>query len=202
VQPRKLIFLPGAGGQAGFWEPVAQRLVHPARRVLLGWPGFGGNPPDAAVTGLRDLVARVVDAMDGEPCALIAQSMGGVIAVQAAAAKPECVTHLVLTATSGGVDVSDLRIADWRPSFVAAHPGAPRWFTDYRGNERDTIASIAAPTLLLWGDADPISPPAVGRRLHELLACSRMHVVPGGGHDLATTHADRAAPLIDAHLMR
>lgn len=201
MQPRKLIFLPGAGGRAGFWEPVARRLVHPARRVLLGWPGFGGNPPDPSASSLQDLVARVVAEMDG-PCALVAQSMGGVIAVQAAAAKPGVLTHLVLSATSGGVDVSDLRIADWRPAFIAANPQAPRWFTDYRGDEQATIASIATPTLLLWGDADPISPPAVGRRLHELLACSRMHVLPGGGHDLACAMADRVAPLIDGHLMR
>ena len=82
--PGKLIFLPGAGGSARFWQPVSELLAHPAQRKLLGWPGFGETPADPRVRGIEDLVARVVDEID-RPCALIAQSMGGVIAVQAAA---------------------------------------------------------------------------------------------------------------------
>lgn len=201
MQPAKLIFLPGAGGGAQFWAPVADLLVHPAQRALLGWPGCGGNPHDPGVQGLDGLVERVLAQMD-RPCALIAQSMGGVVAVQAAAARPDRVTHLVLAATSGGIDLSGLRVQDWRPAFVAAHPRAPRWFVDYAGNASATIAALPTPTLLLWGDADPISPPAIGRRLHELLACSRMHVLPGGRHDFAQAMAARVAPLIDAHLLR
>jgi len=59
---------------------------------------------------------------------------------------------------------------------------------------------IAAPTLLLWGDADPISPLAVGQHLQQQLPDARLHVVKGGGHDLARTHADEVAPLIERHL--
>jgi pimeloyl-ACP methyl ester carboxylesterase len=62
------------------------------------------------------------------------------------------------------------------------------------------MASIAAPVLLLWGDADSISPIAVGRRLLELLPNARLHVVKGGGHDLAVTHADEVAAIIQEHL--
>lgn len=201
MQPAKLIFLPGAGGSAEFWQPVCERLVHPAPRRLLGWPGFGSNPPDPSVHGLENLVDLVLAEMD-RPCALIAQSMGGVVAVQAAARRPELVSHLVLAATSGGVDVSDLRTEDWRPAFFAAHPAAPRWFADYRGDLSQALASLEMPALLLWGDADPISPLAVGRRVAERLRCSRLHVVPGGRHDFASAQAARVAPLIAAHLLR
>ena len=201
MQPAKLIFLPGAGGSAKFWAPVAELLIHPAQRALLGWPGMSGNPADPRVQGFDGLVDRVLAEMD-RPCALIAQSMGGVVAVQAAAARPDRVTHLVLAATSGGIDLSDLCVQDWRPAFIAAHPRAPRWLVDYAGDASSTISTLSAPTLLLWGDADPISPPAIGRRLHELLACSSMHVVPGANHDFAQTMAARVAPLIDAHLLR
>ena len=199
MTPTKLIFLPGAGGSARFWQPVSDRLVHTAQRKLLGWPGFGETPADPVVRGIEDLVVRVVDEMD-RPCALIAQSMGGVIAVKAAAKRPYYVTHLVLAATSGGVEMPDLRAQDWRPAFEAANLSSPRWFSDYREDLSGLVRSLRAPTLLLWGDADPISPLAVGERLRKLLPHSRLHVIAGGGHDFANQLAPTVAPYIDGHL--
>ena len=141
----------------------------------------------------------VVDEIN-QPTALIAQSMGGVIAIQAALRRPELVTHLVLTVTSGGVDMSDLQSEDWRPAFLEANPTLPRWFVDYRENLSAAIGSIYTPTLLLWGDADPVSPVAAGLRLERLLPQSRLHIFPGGEHDLADKMAQSVAPLIDEHL--
>ncbi len=197
--PTKLIFLPGAAGSPNVWRPVSERLVHPASRVLLGWPGFDRVPADPDVRGLADLVALVVREMD-QPCALIAQSMGGVIAVQAALQRPDVLTHLVLAVTSGGVDMSALHAEDWRPSFWAANPGAPPWFADHHEDLSDRIGAIVAPTLLVWGDADPISPVAVGRRLQTLLPRSSLHVVHGGQHDLVVRFAPEVARVIGEHL--
>jgi pimeloyl-ACP methyl ester carboxylesterase len=56
------------------------------------------------------------------------------------------------------------------------------------------------PTLLLWGDADPISPVQVGQRLAGLLPQSALYVLPGADHALGSTHAHLVAPLIDRHL--
>jgi pimeloyl-ACP methyl ester carboxylesterase len=56
------------------------------------------------------------------------------------------------------------------------------------------------PALLLWGDADPISPVKAGERLVAVLPNAALHVIPGGGHDLASVHAGLVAPLIDRHL--
>ncbi len=107
ASPAKLIFLPGASGNTQFWHPVAERLAHPAQQVHIGWPGFGDTPPVPDVTGMSDLVARVLAEID-RPTALVAQSMGGIVAVLAALERPELITHLVLTVTSGGVDMSAL----------------------------------------------------------------------------------------------
>ena len=197
--PSKLFFLPGALGRTQYWRPVIGLLTHPAEKVHVGWPGFGATPPDPRVHGIDDLVAKVVAQID-RPTALIAQSMGGVIAVRAALEKPDLVTHLVLAATSGGIDVASLGGMDWRASFHAANPSLPRWFSAYQDDLSPRLAAISMPTLLLWGDADPISPVAVGQRLASLLARARLHVVAGADHDLAETHADAIAPLIDAHL--
>jgi pimeloyl-ACP methyl ester carboxylesterase len=197
--PDKLLFLPGASGNTAFWKPVADLLAHPARRVHLGWPGFGPTPADPAVKGIDDLVGLVLAEMD-TPAALVAQSMGGVIALLAALARPELVTHLVLTATSGGLDLSSLGAKDWRPDFCAANPDLPPWFADYRVDLTGRLATVRAPVLLLWGDNDPISPVRVGERLAELLPDAELHVIPGGDHDIGNTHAREIAPLIDRHL--
>src|SRR5207253_1145463 len=75
-----LMFLPGASGNLQFWRPVSAKLRHPGARHFMAWPGFGGAPHEPGVRGVDDLVARVVREITG-PVALLAQSMGGVIAV-------------------------------------------------------------------------------------------------------------------------
>ena len=198
-RPLQLLFLPGASGNTRFWRPVAERLRHPAQRHHLGWPGFGPTPPDPSVQGIDDLAACVAGRID-RPTALIAQSMGGLVALKAALARPELVTHLVLAATSGGLDVQALGAEDWRPMFVTAHSSVPDWFVRDRSDLSGALDSIGVPVLLLWGDADPISPTAVGRRLAELLPRARLALLAGGDHDAASTHAEAVAPMIDAHL--
>lgn len=199
VTPTKLLFLPGASGDTCFWQPVAERLAHAAERVHIGWPGIGPTPADPRINGFDDLVARVVGEID-RPTALIAQSMGGVVAACCALECPQRITHLVLAVTSGGIDVADLGGADWRPAFVEEHPAIPRWFIDFRTDLTAHLRTITVPTLLLWGNADPISPVPVGERLAQLLPNARLHVLAGGAHDLGNRLAARVAPLVDRHL--
>ncbi|MGH7302685.1 MAG: alpha/beta fold hydrolase [Candidatus Rokuibacteriota bacterium] len=197
----RLMFLPGASGNLEFWRPVSAKLRHPGARRFMAWPGFGGMPPEPGVTGIDDLVARVVREITG-PVALLAQSMGGVIAVRAALEKPDLVGHLVLSATSGGVDMAALGAADWRPAFTKNNPGLPSWFVDERRDLTGRIREIAIPVLLLWADADPISPVAVGRRLAELFPRAELVVFAGGTHNLVLERADEVVPYIERHLAR
>ncbi|MEM9490087.1 MAG: alpha/beta hydrolase, partial [Myxococcota bacterium] len=43
------------------------------------------------------------------------------------------------------------------------------------------LSSLKTPTLLLFGEADRIVPPATGERFHELLSNSRLIKIPGCG---------------------
>ena len=126
--------------------------------------------------------------------------MGGVVALLAALRRPQDVTHLVLSVTSGGLDMAGLGAADWRPLVRAAHPHLPDWFMQSRHDLASLLPSLDIPTLLLWGDADPLSPVAVGERLAALLPRARLRVVGGGGHDLACARADEVAAWVDGHL--
>lgn len=198
-KPSKLFFLPGALGRTEFWHPAASLLACPAPKVHVTWPGFSGVPADPAIRGLDDLASRLLADID-QPSALIAQSMGGVVAMLAALRKPELITHLVLSVTSGGMDLSEFDGEDWRPTTRAAHPGLPDWFTSYREDLTSSLRELSIPTLLLWGDADPISPVKVGERLASLLPQAELQVIPGGDHSLGCTRASLVAPLIDRHL--
>jgi pimeloyl-ACP methyl ester carboxylesterase len=127
--------------------------------------------------------------------------MGGVVAVRAALKHPDTVQRLVLVATSGGVDVARLGGSDWRESYEAEHPAAARWITRERPDHTDEIPSITAPTLLLWGDNDAISPVGVGEHLASLLPNVRLRVIAGGTHSLAVDRAGEVAAQIRAHLV-
>ncbi len=194
-----LIFLPGALGNIDLWKPVAGRLQHPGTRCFVTWPGFGGAPADATVTSLDDLVARVADEIIG-PVDLLGQSMGGVVAVLAALRRPELVRHLVLSVTAGGIDLTGLGAEDWRPLVLQQAPDLPRWFVDERRDLSARLREITIPVLLLWGDEDPLSPVAVGRRLAELFPAAELVVVEGGTHSLVAERAVEIAQRIDRHL--
>ena len=195
--PTRTIFLPGAGGSASFWRPVADRLN--IGGTFLSWPGLGNEAPDPRINGLDDLVALVVGQIDG-PVNVVAQSMGGVVAIRAALAKPHLIEKLVLAVTSGGIPIAEFGAADWRSDYYRSFPNAARWIGAPAADLSNEIRTISAPTLLLWGDRDDISPVGVGRRLGSLLQNAKLHVLAGAGHDLALTHADEAAGLMAAHL--
>ncbi|MCI0570312.1 MAG: alpha/beta hydrolase [Myxococcaceae bacterium] len=193
----KVAYFPGAGGRASFWEPVARRVGGDA--LLLGWPGFGDEPMDPTVHSLEELTAWAERRLEG-PHDIVAQSMGGVVAVQLALRRPELVRRLVLVATSGGIDVTRLGAIDWRPEYTRSHPAVPRWFVDDRTDVTDRLGEIRAPTLLLWGDADPVSPVAIGEFLEQRIPDAKLVVLSGGTHALAAERPDDVAPLVARQL--
>jgi pimeloyl-ACP methyl ester carboxylesterase len=197
---RRLLFLPGAGADPGFWRPLGDQLPASWHRRYFGWPGLGDQPLDPAVNSIGDLVEMVEAELWPGPVDLLAQSMGGVVAMSVALRNPGQVRRLVLTATSGGVDTADLTRFNWRSNYRREYPHAAAWIADERIDLTAQIPTIAGPTLLLWGDRDPISPLAVAERLLALLPDARLHVAKGGEHDLAVTHADELAAVVAAHL--
>lgn len=193
----KTLFLPGAGASASFWKPAADHTNLDG--VFLSWPGLGNEPPMSGVNCIDDLVSIVVDHMD-DPVNIVAQSMGGLVALRAAMAAPGKLNRLVLAVTSAGVPVADLGGANWRIEYYRAFPHAGRWIENAHEDLSERLVTVIAPTLLLWGDRDPISPPTVGQRIRDLLPDAKLHVIAGAGHDLAQTHASLVGSLLESHL--
>lgn len=196
---RQIAFLPGAGGSPQFWAPVAGRLPAGWEPVLLGWPGAGDQPHDPLVGSYEDLIeltaSRLRDGAD-----VVAQSMGGVVAVGLALRHPAKVRRLVLVATSGGLDVGVLGAGDWRERYRAEFPDAAAWVTEPTVDYAAALRQIRVPTLLLWGDLDPLSPVAVGRRLFALLPAAELRVIAGATHEMAVARPGEVVAAIVRHL--
>ncbi len=196
----RIVFMPGVGADPEFWKPVGDRLPAAWDKVYLGWPGLGDQPSDPSVSGWDDLLRLTLEAVGPGTADLVAQSMGGFLALAATLRHPRRVRRLVLTATSGGIDVGSLGAAEWRATHRAARPNAPAWIYQQLPDLAPRIGDIRSPTLLIWGDQDPLSPVAVGRRLADLLPSAALRIVVGGDHALALARAAEIAPWIEAHL--
>ena len=194
-----LIFLPGASGNTAFWQPVIQ-LLQDDSTIVVAYPSFGGYADDVDVQSFEGLQADVLNQIQ-QPSVVIAQSMGGIFAVQVALQKPEQVQALVLVATSGGIDLSPFQVADWREDYQQSFT-VPDWFVQHQSDLTGSLERIQCPVLLIWGDADPISPVAVGQALHRQIPHAELHIVSQGQHDLAYVHAEHVAQLIQNFLVK
>lgn len=192
-----LIFLPGASGNTEFWQPVIEKLPQHQNgdKTVIAYPEFGGYPSHIDVNSFTDLQHYVLDQIQ-QPCMIIAQSMGGIFAVQAALQKPKLVKALVLVATSGGIDLSPFDVADWRTDYQQTFK-VPDWFIHQQPHLDDVLYKIACPVLLIWGNTDAISPVAVGKYLHSKIGSSTLHIIKNGQHDLAYVYVDEVAEYIN-----
>jgi pimeloyl-ACP methyl ester carboxylesterase len=193
TQRHRIAFLPGTSGAGSFWDPVRQRIpdVH---SFALDWPGLGDIPPDPAISSFDDLVHFTIRSLDDLPTVLVGQSMGGFIAMRAALARPDLVSHLVLAVTSAGIDRAALGLPDWRPGVGDGHPsGASQWVAEPQPTLDAQIGSVDVATLLIWATDDGISPLQIGRRLHELLPNSELVIYESKSHWVVHDHADEIA---------
>ena len=146
------------------------------------------------------------------PCVLIGHSMGGAIALEFALRYRARLAGLILVGTGARLRVApqiltgilnDFRgttalLAQWAHGEYV-DPNLLRLYTrrlrevspeiihdDFAAcvafDRRADVSRITAPTLILCGDADRMTPVKFGQYLHEQVAGSQLVVVPGAGH--------------------
>lgn len=195
-----LIFLPGASGNITFWQPVMSLLSDNYAKQIIAYPEFGGVPAKNGIQNFNDLQQYVIHSIhhlsEQNSSIVVAQSMGGIFAVQTALQHPQKIKALVLVATSGGVDLSPFHVADWREDYQLNF-SVPDWFVNHHVALDDQLKNIHCPVLLIWGDQDPISPVAIGEYLQSVFRNAQLQIIHQGQHDLAFEYAEQVTHLID-----
>jgi abhydrolase domain-containing protein 6 len=177
----RLMYLPGIAGHAGL-SPAVQALADAGHEVIVpDIPGLNGNSGFAVPYDYLDWLAVWWDAIDASgalsdgPVTVIGASLGGMIAAELAAMRPEAVARLALLAPFGIADVDHLGFdlyavrAPERLSHLFAK-GVPDAFTNRwadRGSEEQPVAvylSEIAAASLLW----PLGDRGTARRLHRV----------------------------------
>jgi pimeloyl-ACP methyl ester carboxylesterase len=70
------------------------------------------------------------------------------------------------------------------------------------GSRKEALASLAVPTLVIHGDADPLVPVACGIATHEAIAASELLLIEGMGHELPPAAWPRIVDAIRKHTSR
>ena len=196
----KLVFLPGASGSQHFWQPLKAALTEYPDQQVIAYPSFDGVAPNLAIQNLHDLQEFVEKQIEDDSI-LIAQSMGGVLAVGLVLKHPQKVKGLVLLATSGGLNLKTFHCADWRTEYRELFKTAPDWFEqDQTEFSRVQLESLDIPILLIWGDHDPLSTVQLGQYLAGIFKNAKLHIIQGGDHFFANSHANQVAMLIQDYL--
>ena len=94
-----LVLLHGWAMHSGIWGPIVAHLAHRFRVHAVDLPGHGYSAPVAPCT--LDAMAAAVDAaLDAEarPLAVLGWSLGGLVAMRWALARPATVRHAPTTA--------------------------------------------------------------------------------------------------------
>ncbi|UNW07610.1 alpha/beta hydrolase [Acinetobacter variabilis] len=71
----QLVFLPGASGSQGFWQPLLAHLKTDQSTKILTYPGFDGVEPNSTIQNLHDLQELITEQIEDDSI-LVAQSMG------------------------------------------------------------------------------------------------------------------------------
>ena len=176
-------------------------------------PGIGDSPPPflpLSIVQLAEFAAAVLDQLGIERADVLGYSHGGAVAQQFAASHPERLRRLILVATSCGVG-SSLPLADPSDSVALLARGmakANALSTLWRTVAFSTwssipfLGAIEAPTLVVCGRDDNVTPVANSRLLAGRIPDATLIVLPEG-HDLQLSGAaERLADVVETFLER
>lgn len=114
-----VLFLHGIGGHAELWRPQLEALKRTHCCIAWNMPGYGKitSPlPEMTFPALADAAGRLLDRCGFPAAHLVGHSMGGMVALQFAAACPDRVRSLVLSGSSAAFGKSD---GAWQAEFLA-----------------------------------------------------------------------------------
>jgi pimeloyl-ACP methyl ester carboxylesterase len=202
-----VVLVHGLSGSSRWWSRNIGALAEKHLVAAVDLVGFGRNrsffgvprflPAFAETTAL---LGRWIETF-GEPVHVIGHSMGGQLAIALAAERPDLVRSLILVNAAGmpfrldprphvravpkppygGIGIARVLV----PDFFRAGPAsvAVAGARVVRGDMRDRMHAIrGVPTLLVWGENDPLVPLVYGQAMQREIEGSRLVVIPGAAH--------------------
>jgi pimeloyl-ACP methyl ester carboxylesterase len=194
------VLVHGLSGSARWWHETEDALRERHAVHTLDLPGFGSQRRERF--DLHEAPRHVGEVLERiGPANLVGHSLGGLVAARVAARRPELVERLVLVAPVGALPPASLpvhgarlatAVVRARPAFVrmlvADALRAGPWSLLRIAREvllEDVVPElrdIRAPTLLVWGDRDPLVPPEVGVLFAGAIPDARIRLVSDARH--------------------
>lgn len=216
------VLIHGIGLGRSVFADLIDHLDDTAQVIAIDLPGYGEAPEPPHVLTIErtaDLIAAYLRERVDESVVLVGHSMGAQIAIEIAARHPDTASHIVLIGPSGdrrgrsataqlGRLVRDIAIESPRViavgarEYVRAGPNLRLKFRAMLVHEPErVIAQVTAPTLVLRGENDIVSPAGWCRFLVSELPNGTLKEIPGHGHESMIRDAAPAAALIGQFLV-
>lgn len=182
------------------------------------------------IAGYAEWVVSFLDALRLSAAVFIGHSMGGAIAQQVALTHPDRITALGLVATGAKLRVAPQLLELAASDFSAAADLVSQWawgptgseelkqsgkqqllatrpavvLDDYRACDafdvRDQVKAITAPTLIIAGEVDRMTPLKHATFMAEHIPAARLRMVPEAGHMVMLEAADTVTQAISDFL--
>lgn len=218
-----LVLVHGLSGSSRWWDRNLDELAAHHRVLAVDLVGFGrnrrllGSPLPLSIGETASLLARWLGTLE-EPVHLVGHSMGGQTALEVAARAPERIRSLTLVASTGipfRLEARPHLEAILRPpvellafgprlalDVLRAGPGSialasARLLTK---DSREAMAHVSAPTLLVWGDSDPVVPLRYAEEIRRRIPQAKLEILEGAGHVAMWDRARRFNEVVLAFL--
>ena len=203
-----VVLVHGLAGSWRWWREVIPPLAERHTVHVVDLPRFAlVRPGRFRVAGAADWLALWLQASGSAGATVVGHSLGGLLTAQLAARKPDLVRRLVLVAPAG-IPFGRPTIGYGLPLFEALRTAAPHFrrvliadaaragpatlltggLHATRSDVRRELASISAPTLILWGGRDPVLPATLAEQWQLRLPHAEVTMLPDAGH----------VPMVDA----
>lgn len=194
--------------------------------------GRSEGPGRRSITAYREVVRALADALGLERFVLGGHSMGGAIAQDFALAYPGRLAGLILVASGARLRVAPAILDGLRENFPATVRLIADWAYGTSPSERmrqlyverlldndpqvlqgdfaacndfdlmEQVRRITAPTLILCGEADRLTPPKYSQYLSQEIAGAQLHLFADAGHMVMLEQPQRVTEVIADFLAR
>jgi pimeloyl-ACP methyl ester carboxylesterase len=200
-----VVLVHGLSGSTRWWDRNVPDLAKHYRVYLVNLPGFGAFRRRAQRFVLAEATSWLLAWMEAvglESAHFVGHSMGGYLSLKLAARRPGAVRRLVLV-DPAGMPSGRTMLGHLGPLLLSARYARPTFFPVlvrdalYAGpftlwkatrdllaeDVRGDLRQVGAPTLLVWGERDPLIPPSIGDVMRAEIPDSRLLVIEGAGHN-------------------